>query len=132
MSGKGRAFALLVAYLLICGLGRIERTDGDVISVRISERKLRSSSDRIHTWFFFQPADECARPWQGDLKVVDPKEQQQAVARLGVEGTYQRGMPVGTSLVETEQDRSVRVDDLPEVVVGRSRPPAGQATTGTI
>src|SRR5262245_22019917 len=30
-------------------------------------------------------------------------------------------MLVGAPLVETEQYRSVRVDDLPEVVVGRSR-----------
>lgn len=28
---------------------------------------------------------------------------------------------MGTLLVETEQDRSIRVDDLSEVVVGRSR-----------
>src|SRR6266480_7112948 len=103
------------------GLGRIERTDGDVISVRISERKLRSSSAGIHMWLFFQPADERPRPWQGYVKVVDPEEQEEAVARLGVMGTCQRGMLVGTPLVETEQDRSIRVDDLPEVVVGRSR-----------
>jgi len=103
------------------GLGRIERTDGDVISVRISERKLRSSSAGIHMWLFFQPADERARPWQSYVKVVDPEEQEEAVARLGVVGTCQRGMLVGTPLVETEQDRSIRVDDLPEVVVGRSR-----------
>jgi hypothetical protein len=32
-------------------------------------------------------------------------------------GICQRGMLVGTPLVETEQDRSIRVDDLPEVVV---------------
>jgi len=33
----------------------------------------------------------------------------------------QRGMLVGTPLVKTEQDCSIRTDDLPEVVVGRSR-----------
>src|SRR6266480_2359666 len=103
------------------GLGRIERTDGDVISVRISERKLRSSSAGIHMWLFFQPADERARPWQSRVKVVDPEEQEEAVARLGVAGTHQRGMLVGTPGVETEQDRPIGVDDLPEIVVGRSR-----------
>jgi hypothetical protein len=36
----------------------VKRTDCDVISVRISERKLRSSSTGIHMWLFFQPADE--------------------------------------------------------------------------
>src|SRR6516165_8747945 len=103
------------------GLGRIERTDGDVISVRISERKLRSSSAGIHMWLFFQPADERARPWQSYVKVVDPEEQEEAVARLGVVGTCQRGMLVGSPLVETEQHRSIQVDDLPEVAVAGSR-----------
>ena len=42
------------------------------------------------------------------------------VAWLGVVGC-QRGMLVGTPLVKTEQDCSIRTDDLPEVVVGRSR-----------
>ena len=72
-------------------------------------------------WLFFQPADERARPLQSYIKVVDPEEQEEAVARLGVVRTCQRGMLVATPLVETEQDRSIRVDDLPEVVVGRSR-----------
>jgi hypothetical protein len=68
-------------------LGRIERTDCDVISVRISERKLRSSSVGIYMWLFFQPADERARPWQSYVEVVDPEEQEEAVARRGVVGT---------------------------------------------
>jgi hypothetical protein len=72
-------------------------------------------------WLFFQPADERTRPLQSYVKVIDPKEQEEAVARLGIVGTCQRGMLVGTPLVETEQDRSIRVDDLPEIVVGRSR-----------
>jgi DNA-directed RNA polymerase subunit N (RpoN/RPB10) len=46
-------------------------------------------------WLFFQPADERARPWQSYVKVVDPEEQEEAVARLGVVGTCQRGMLVG-------------------------------------
>src|SRR3982074_2141425 len=103
------------------GLGRAERTDGDVVPVRISERKLRGSSAGIHVWLFFQPADESARPWQSYVKVVDPEEQEEAVSRLGVVGACQRRMLVGTPLVETEQHRSIRVEDLPEVVVGRSR-----------
>src|SRR5215472_9391294 len=72
-------------------------------------------------WLFFQPADERARPWQSYVKVVDPEEQEEAVARLGVMGTCQGGMLVGTPLVQTKQDRSIRVDDLPEVVVSRNR-----------
>jgi len=38
-----------------------------------------------------------------------------------VVGACQRRMLVVTPLVETEQDRSIRVEDLPEVVVSRSR-----------
>src|SRR5262245_24987111 len=101
-------------------LGGVERTYCDVISIRISERKLHSSSVWIHMWFFFQPADQRARRWQSRLKVVDQEEQEEAVARLSVVRTCQRGMLVGTPLVETEQDRPIRVDNLPEVVVGRS------------
>ena len=103
------------------GLGRIERTDGDVISVRISERKLHSSSVGIHVRLFFQPADERLRPWQSCLKLVDPEEQEKAVARLGGVGTCQRGMLMRAPLVKAEQDRSIRVEDLTEVVMGGSR-----------
>ena len=103
------------------GLGRVERTDRDVVPVWISERKLRGSSAGIHVWLFFQPARESTRPWQSHVKVVDPQEQEKAVSGLGVGGACQRRMLVGTPLVETEQYRSIRVQDLPEVVVGRSR-----------
>jgi hypothetical protein len=64
------------------GLGRIERTDGDIISVRISERKLRSSSVGIHMRLLLQPADERARSWQSLVEVVDPEKQEEAIARL--------------------------------------------------
>ena len=83
-------------------LGRIKRTDGDIVSVRIAERKLHSSSVGIQMRVFFQPADERARPWQSYVKVVDPEEQEEAVARLSVVGTCQRGMLVGAPLVKTE------------------------------
>ena len=76
-------------HMTMEGLGRIERTDGDVISIRISERKLHSSSAGIHMWLFFQPTDERTRPWQSYVKVVDAEEQEEAVARLGVVGTCQ-------------------------------------------
>src|SRR5271163_2673241 len=84
------------------GLGGIERTDGDVVSVRISERKLHGPSAGIHMWLFFQPADERACPWQSYVKVVDPEEQEETVARRGIVGTCQRGVLVGAPLVETE------------------------------
>src|SRR5262245_55580452 len=90
------------------GLACIERTDGDVVPVRISERKLPGSSAGIHMWLFFQPAHESACPWQSYVKVVDPEEQEEAVATLGVVATCQRGMLVGTTLVETQKDLSTR------------------------
>jgi hypothetical protein len=73
------------------GLGCIERANGDVVSVEISERKLGGSSAGIHVWLFFQPADESAPPWQSYLKVVDPEEQEEAVSRLGVVGLVNDG-----------------------------------------
>jgi hypothetical protein len=70
---------------------------------------------------FFQPLNESVRPLQSHLKVVDSEEQEEAIARLGVVGTRQRRMPVRAPRVQTQQDSSIRVNDLPEVVVGRSR-----------
>src|SRR5207237_10047829 len=96
------------------GLRRIKRTDGDVVSVTIPERKLRSSGVGIHMWLLFQPADERARRLQSCVKIVDPKEQEKAVARLGDARTCQRGMLVGTPRLETKQDVSAGIDDYPE------------------
>jgi hypothetical protein len=107
------------------GLGRIEHTDGDVVSVRISERKLHSPSAGTHMWLFFQPADEHARPWQGYVKVVDPEEQEEAVARLGVVGTCQRGMLVGAQ----RRGRSTLISGPPELErahLAIRHPPAGR------
>ena len=72
-------------------------------------------------WLFFQPADERPRSSQGKVKVVDAEEEQKAVTGLGVVGTFQRGMLVGTPCVQAEQDRSIGVQDPTEVVMGRSR-----------
>jgi hypothetical protein len=43
---------------------------------------------RIHVWFFFQPTDEFACPWQSYVNIVDPEE---AVAGLGVVWTVNEG-----------------------------------------
>jgi hypothetical protein len=42
-------------------------------------------------WLFFHPADERARPGQSYVKVVDPEEQEEAIARLGVVGLANEG-----------------------------------------
>lgn len=70
---------------------------------------------------FFQRANERTRSWQRYVKIIYPEEQEEAVARPRVVGTFQRGMLVGTPRVQTEQDRSIRIHDLREVIVGRSR-----------
>jgi hypothetical protein len=67
-------------------LGRIERADGNVVAIRISEWKLRSTSVGIYMWFFFQSVHESAGPWQSYVKVVDPEKQEETVARLGIVG----------------------------------------------
>ena len=113
------------------GSGRIERTDGDVVPVRISERKFHGSSVGIHMRLFFQPADESARPWQSYVEVVDPEEQEEAVARLGVVGDLSTGDARGHP---TRGDRAGPFH--PSRGFGRSRrgrepSPAGQAATGT-
>jgi hypothetical protein len=103
------------------GLGRIERTDHDVIAVGISERKFHSSSARVHMGLLFQSVDERARPGQSVVEIIDAEKQEETVARRGGFGARQCGMLVGTPPVETEQDRSIRVEDLPEVIVTGSR-----------
>lgn len=103
------------------GLGRIERTDRDVIVVGISERKFHSARARVQMGLLLQLVDERARPGQSTVEVIDPEEQEEPVARLGALGARQRGMIVGTPRVETQQDRFIRVEDLPKVVVAWSR-----------
>ena len=68
-----------------------------------------------------QPSDESAGPWQRHVEIIDTEKQEEAVARLRVIGAYQGGMLMVTPLVKAEQDRSIRVEDLPEVVMGGSR-----------
>src|SRR5215469_13492294 len=70
-------------------LGRRERTDRNVISVRISERKLLGLSARIHVWLLFEPNDERACPLKRQVEIIDTEEQQEAVAGCSVFGTHQ-------------------------------------------
>lgn len=102
-------------------LDRRERTDHDVIAVRISECEFHSSSGGIHVGLFLKPSDERARPGERQVKIIDPEEQEETVARLGVIGARQAGMIMGAPRVQAEQDRSIRIEDLSEVVVSRRR-----------
>src|ERR1700716_2386555 len=87
--------------------GRRERTDRDVKSVRISERKLLGLSVRIHVWPLFEPRDERAGPLKRQVEIIDTEEQQEAAAGRPAIWAYQRGMLVGARLVEAEQDSSI-------------------------
>src|SRR2546429_6353453 len=69
--------------------GRRERTDRNVISVRISERELLGLSVRIHVWLLFEPSDESARPLKRQVEIIDTEEQQEPVAGRPVIGAHQ-------------------------------------------
>jgi hypothetical protein len=66
-----------------------QRTDRNVISIRISERELLRSSVRIEVWFLFEPTDERACPLKRQVEIIDTEEQQEAVAGCPVIGTHQ-------------------------------------------
>jgi hypothetical protein len=99
----GRLPLLVLALALS---GRRERTDRNVISVRISERELLGLSVRIHVWLLFEPS-ESACPLKRQVEIIDSEEQKEPVAGCPVIGTHQRGMLVGAPLVEREQDSSI-------------------------
>jgi hypothetical protein len=71
--------------------------------------------------FLFESGDESACPWQRHGEIIDAEKQEQAVARLRVIGARQGGMLMGTPLVKAEQDRSIRVENLTEEIMGGSR-----------
>ena len=96
-------------------LERRERTNRDVVSVRILERELLCSSIRVRVRLLFEPADEHACPFQCHIEIVDAKEQEEPVARCRVVPAHQRRMVVRAPLVEAEQDSSIRIEDLTKV-----------------
>jgi len=52
--------------------------------------------------FLLKSTDQSARPWQGRGEIIDTKEQEQAVARLGVIRAHQGRMLVVTPPMEAE------------------------------
>ena len=68
-----------------------------------------------------EPSPERASSFQREFEVVHTKEQEESVARCCVIRTHQGGMLVSAPLVETEQDSSVRVNELTKVCVGWRR-----------
>src|ERR1700738_973748 len=69
--------------------GRRDRTDRNVIPVRISERELLGLSVRIHVWLLFEPSDERACPLKRQVEILDTEEQQEPVAGCPVIGAHQ-------------------------------------------
>src|ERR1700680_4559848 len=69
--------------------GRRERTDRNVISVRISERELLGLSVRINVWLLFEPSDERACPLKRQFEIIDTEEQQEPIAGSTVIGAHQ-------------------------------------------
>ena len=66
-----------------------QRTDRNVISVRISERELLRSSVRIEVWLLFESTDERACPLKRQVEIIDTKEQQEAIAGCPVIRAHQ-------------------------------------------
>jgi hypothetical protein len=99
--------------------GRSERTNGDVVSVRIPQREFIGSSIRVHVGLLFEPGDESACSLQRHIEIVDAEEQEEPVARYRVVRTYQGGMLVRAPLMEAEQDGSIRIEDLTKVAMAR-------------
>jgi len=69
----------------------------------------------------FESRDERACPCQDHAEIIDTEKQEEAVAGRRVIRAHQGGMLVGAPLVEAKQDSSIRVEDLPEVSMGRRR-----------
>jgi len=65
-----------------------------------------------------EPGDQSPRSWQRQVEIVDTEKQKQAIARLPVIGAHQGRVLMGSPCVKSEQDRSIRVDELTEVVMG--------------
>src|SRR5437016_5921481 len=115
-----RCMRLLGRRLVAPQLERRERTNRDVVSVRIPERELLCSSIRVRVRLLFEPGDERACPFKGHIEIVDAEKQEEPVARCPIVRARQRRMLVRAPLVEAEQDSSIRIEDLTKVVMGGS------------
>jgi hypothetical protein len=69
----------------------------------------------------FEPRDELTGPLQSQVEIIDAKEQEEPVSWGRAVRAHQGGVPVSAPFVETQQDGSVRVEELAKVVVGGRR-----------
>src|SRR5207237_2246911 len=100
---------------------KLNTTKEYLASVKTADRELLRSSIRVHMRLFVQPSDEPAGPLHCQVEVVDAKEQEEPVSWCRTVRTHQGRLLVGAPLVETEQDSTVRVQELAKMVVGRRR-----------
>ena len=95
----------------------VECTDHDVIPIRITQCEFAGAGTGIQMGFLFQFIGKGARPQQRLIEVIDTKEQEESIARVVMIGTAQWRVLVGSPLVQAEQDRSIGVQDGPEVIM---------------
>src|ERR1700757_941878 len=69
-----------------------QRTNRHVVSVRIPERELHSSSVRVHVGLLFESSDESACSLQCHVEIVHAKEQKEPVAWRRLVRAHQSGM----------------------------------------
>src|ERR671913_1038433 len=65
----------------------------------------------------FELSDKRPRPNQRLIEVVHAKEQKESIARLPTTRAAERRVLVGSPLVKAQQDRTIGVENLTEVVV---------------
>src|SRR6185437_1098333 len=99
----------------------VECAEHDVIAVGIAQCKLPGPRPGIHAGLLFEGVDQSACPPQRIVKIIHPKEQEQPVARFRTVGAGQGRMVMLAPRVEAKQDRAIRVEQLPPVVMRRLR-----------
>jgi hypothetical protein len=55
------------------------------------------------------------------VEVIDPEEQEQSIARSCMVRAGKGRMPMRAPSMQAKQDSPVRVEDLPEVIMGGTR-----------
>ena len=76
----------------------------------------------VYVRLFFEASDERACSLECEVEIVDTKEQEESVPGGGAVGTRQRRMVVVAPAVNAEQNSSVGIENLAEVIVrGASR-----------
>src|SRR5512138_1114334 len=92
-----------------------------MVAVRVLEGELQGAGGRVAVGFLLEAGSEGTRSRQRRVEIVHPEEEEQPVAGLRSIGARERRVLVVAPTVKTEEHRSVRVAQLPEVLVRRRR-----------